>query len=45
MQTYALFIEESEKIEKTLTKIDSLKRKMLHIKNTTHKYFIKKQTI
>ena len=35
MQTDALFIEESEKIEKTLTKIDSLKRKMLHIKNTT----------
>lgn len=34
MQTDALFIEESEKIEKTLTKIDSLKRKMLHIKNT-----------
>ena len=34
MQTDALFIEESEKNEKTLTKIDSLKRKMLHIKNT-----------
>ena len=53
MQTDALFIEESEKIEKTLTKIDSLKRKMLHIKNTTfykeiskvNLNFIKKQTI